>query len=270
MARSLYFSILLITFLFSCSSKDRIVAEKKADLYFGKGTNFLMKGEYTDALNSLIKASKYSPERSDIHNNLGMAYYFKKSKSNALKHIKHAIKLDKKNTEAKSNLASIYLEAGRLKKAKSIYHKILSDLTYKKHFQTYYNLGVISLKEKNKKEAVINFTKSTQENQFSCNALYQLGILSLKSKNYKSALEHFGKGTDGPCYNSDANHYYLGLSHEKNGNLQKALKSYQDVSNKFSQGKYSILSRRKISKLNQLQDSGLIYSKENLPSNRKL
>jgi len=266
MTGNLFKKLLLIFLLIGCSHGQRSPAMKKADLLFGKGTNALMKGDFTSALKFLTKASKIDPERSDIHNNLGMAYYFKKSKRNAFKHIKHAIKLDKKNTEAKSNLASIYLEAGKLSKAKKLYNATLLDLTYDKHFQTYYNLGVISLKQKNTSQAIKYFNQSIAENEYSCNALYQLGILSLKRQNYAQAVSNFEQGTNGPCFNSEPNHYYLGLSHQKSGDMKLASKTFNQFIKKFPNSKYSPLARKRLASMGSTNDSGLIYSKK--PSNQ--
>ncbi len=255
--------IIISFFVFSCASQKSSMNEKKADLFFGKGTNNLIKGDYTSALDHLIKASKLAPKRSDIHNNLGMAYYMKKSKRNALKHIKHSIKLDKNNTEAKSNLASIYLEAGKLDKASKFYRSILKDLTYQKHFKTYYNLGIISLKKNNVSNAKSYFKKSVAENNYSCNALYQLGMMSLKQKQYNEASNYFYKGTDGPCYNMEANHYYLGISYEKLGKIKEAIKTHKLIGKQFKQSKYYSLSQNKVSTLSRLEESGIMFSQGN-------
>ncbi len=254
--------LLLILLFVGCASAERSPQMKKADLLFGKGTNALMKGDFTSALRFLTSASKIDPKRSDIHNNLGMAYYFKKSKRNAFKHIKHAIKLDNKNTEAKSNLASIYLEAGRHKKAQRLYQATLEDLTYDKHFQTYYNLGVISLKQKKISKAIKYFNMSVSENEYSCNALYQLGILSLKRQDYTQAVSNFDQGTNGPCYTSEPNQYYLGLSYQKSGDNALATKTFNQFINKFPNSKYSPLAKKKLSSMGSNVDSNFIYSQK--------
>ncbi len=254
--------LLLIVLFVGCASGERSPRMKKADLLFGKGTNALMKGDFTSALRFLTKASKIDPERSDIHNNLGMAYYFKRSKRNAFKHIKHAIKLDSKNTEAKSNLASIYLEAGKHNKAKKLYKATLADLTYDKHFQTYYNLGVISLKQKNTSQAIKYFNQSVTENEYSCNALYQLGILSLKREDYTQAISSFNQGTNGPCYTSEPNQYYLGLSYQKSGDTTLASKTFSRFIKKFPNSKYSPLAKKRLVSMGSSTDSNFIYSKK--------
>ena len=130
--------ILLATLLVGCSSAERDMQEKKANVYFTRGTSELVNGNYTQALDSLIKAEQLSDKRSDIKNNLGMAYYFKGDKATAVRKIKEALKLDEKNTDARSNLASIYLEAKKYKTARKYYKEILKDLTYPKQFQKFY------------------------------------------------------------------------------------------------------------------------------------
>ena len=52
--------------------------EKKTKLYYGQGTEMLVKKEYSKALEYLLEAQKLDPKDSEIQNNLGMAYFSKK------------------------------------------------------------------------------------------------------------------------------------------------------------------------------------------------
>ncbi len=106
--------------LASCASqnkKELSSAQKKAKLYFSQGTRNLVAQDYTKALSNLMEAVALDPDNSEIHNNLGMAYFFKNSRQKAVAHIKRSIQLDHKNTDAKLNLATIYMNEGNLSQA---------------------------------------------------------------------------------------------------------------------------------------------------------
>jgi len=267
MARSLYF--VLIMSLLSCSGLKNSKEEKRAEIYFAQGTRSLIKKDFTNALINLKKAKELSPRRSDIFNNLGMAYYFKGKKKTAASNIKRAIQLDSKNTEARSNLASIYVEANKLKSARKLYIQILDDLTYKKQDQTYYNLGVIDLKVKNTRRAMSYFKKSVSKNQFNCNAHFQLGTHYLKANHLQEAKKHFAEGSDGPCFKMQASHYYLGLTNMKLGNYERAYKDFSLFTKRFPKSKYVNLAKRKIASMNQPASKSedtfenVIYSRKN-------
>ena len=90
--KNIIFLILVLLPLVSCSSrKEKSITDKKADLYYGQGTNLLRSKDYTKALKSLIASNKYRPNDTKTLNNLGMAYYFKKSVTSAVNYITKAI-----------------------------------------------------------------------------------------------------------------------------------------------------------------------------------
>ncbi|MCB9092592.1 MAG: tetratricopeptide repeat protein [Halobacteriovoraceae bacterium] len=259
-----FLASLLALSLISCSSTEEDTEKRKADIYFASGTQHLVKKNYTQALTHLLKAVKLAPERSEIHNNLGMAYYFKGSKKNALSHIKHAIKLDPKNTDARSNLASIYLENNMLKRARKEYETILEDLTYPKQHQTYYNLGVLELKLKRPEKAKKFFDLSVKENQYYCPAYLQSGLLDLKNKNFDVAYQSFDKGTDGPCFNYEPNFYYKALSLQKQGKFNKASKVYTQILQRFPKSRYHAMAKEKLNSIQSSTDfENVIYSEGN-------
>ena len=133
--------------LFSCASQQKANPKKLAKIYSKKGTSDLINKEYTEALGNLIKAYQYNPEDDEINTNLGMAYYFKRNTAKAVIHLKKALEINPKNIDAKMNIATIYMNMGQLAKAEEIYlNSIKTDLTYRGHFRTYYNLSIIEEK----------------------------------------------------------------------------------------------------------------------------
>jgi Tfp pilus assembly protein PilF len=200
--KTLIFIILLISV--SCSSQNKeqqlSAKEKKTRLYYNQGTQDLTNADYTSALNNLLFAYELAPKDSKVLNNLGMAYYFKKSTARAIGLIKEAIELDPKNADAKVNLGTIYLNSNRLALARSIYTDLLKNLTYKGQYRTYFNLAVIDAKEGKIESQIRNLNLAIQENDGYCSAHFELGKVALKQKQPRKALKHFKDATHGTCY----------------------------------------------------------------------
>lgn len=216
-------------------------------IYYGQGTQMLMKQNYTKALTHLLKAAEIEPENSDILNNLGMAYYFKGDKESAKQYITLSLRYDPKNHDASQNLATMALEEGNLTEAKEIYQKILKDLTYDKQARTYYNLGVVSLKQKNSQEAFGLFKKSIAEDVTYCPSYLQIGKIFLAENNFQQALENFKEAGLGNCNKDPAPLYYQALAYKglgdyamANTKLTKLIKNFKGT--KFYQvAKYQLL-----------------------------
>src|SRR5690606_22208825 len=123
MAKSCTHKIKSAIFLFallvlcSCSSSKKKLEDKRAALFFGAGTQSLIDQKYTDALNSLLKANQLNPGNPEILNNLAMAYYFKGQTDLAIKTLNETLRIDPKNSDAKTNLASIIYRHGEVEKA---------------------------------------------------------------------------------------------------------------------------------------------------------
>jgi type IV pilus assembly protein PilF len=248
------FSILF--FLAGCSSNRELkTQEKRADLFYAKGTTHLMKKEYTEALDHLLEAKKLRPNHSKTLNNLAMAYYFKDYKDKAIKILQKTLDIDPKNSDARNNLASFYIEKGMLEEAKKEYFTVLNDLIYKNQYRTYYNLALINFKEGNKKEGIKKLLKSVEINEDHCPAHHLLGTKYFKSGSYTKALSSFKSATMGKCYKNPQPHYLQALSLISLNQNKRALFKLKEVIDNFPKSKYAILAARKLRaiKVNQLR-----------------
>ena len=215
--RSASKSIIFLTaiFLASCSSNElaeKTLEQKKSEIYYGQGTNDLVKKNYSQALINLLKAKEYEPNDSQIRNNLGMAYYFREQPGLAEKELLKAIDIDKKNSDARVNLGSIYMEQNRLKEAKEQFSLALADLTYVNQFRNYYNLAILSLKIGDRAEAFDYLFKSVKEKADYCQAHFKLGELYFEEYKFKQALTSFQESSKGTCVSEAAPHYHQALT----------------------------------------------------------
>jgi type IV pilus assembly protein PilF len=253
-------SLLLITLtaiLVSCSSsqeKKISKTDKKANIYYAQGTRNLVDKEYTKALKNLLEANTYRPKDTKIHTNLGMAYYFKKNSDLALKHLRYAIELDPKNTDAKLNIATIHMEQNNYNDAEKLYQEVLKDLIYERQFRTYYNLGLLEIKRKNLPKALSYFKKSTDINENYCPAFFQSGKIFYSQGQYKKALKMFKESSLGTCYQNPEPHYMQALSLMKLRQWGEANIKLDEIAERFAMTKYESMASRAKVKLRQLKE----------------
>lgn len=252
--KSLVILFLVMLFLTSCASTNS-TKQKQADIYFSAGTQSLMQKQYTDALKSLLKANELTPNRSEILNNLGMAYYFKGEHEMATQTLTRALELDNENSDAKVNLASIHYKAGNIQKAEALYREVMRDLTYDKQARNYYNLGVLEIQHKRDLVAAESFfKKSIKEDDNYCPSYYQLGLIQFKRRQFNTALRNFKEATMGTCYDAPAPHYYQALSMIELRRFEDARIKLDEIDTRFKQTVFAVKARSKAIELNEIEN----------------
>lgn len=244
------------------SSKEKQAKIKRADLHYSHGTEALVNKEYTTALDHLMKANKLKPNQSNILNNLGMAFYFKKEEARALKNLLLALKADPKNSDARTNVASLYLEMNQLNKAEEHYRIVLKDLIYKHQYRVHYNLAIVEKKRGNYDKSVVQLKKAIEIKDDYCPANFKMGNLAFRRYDYQTALKYFRDATKGSCYN-------LAEPHLKQAEAMIHLKKYTearlkltDIKNQFKGTRYDTLAKVKLNDLDNLEKQEF-YSNQN-------
>ena len=239
--------------LASCSSNElaeKTPDQKKAELYYGEGTNDLVTKNYSQALINLIKARDLTPDDSQTRNNLGMAYYFRDQPAFAEKELLKAIELDHKNSDAKVNLGSIYMEKNRNEEARKLFEEVLNDLTFTNQFRNYYNLAILALKIGDRKEAFDYLYKSIKERDDYCQGHFKLGELYTEELKFNEALKEFKESSKGTCVKEPAPHYQQALSLMNLNRFEDARVKLKDIIQKFPKTRFytlAIVQMKKIS-----------------------
>jgi tetratricopeptide (TPR) repeat protein len=253
--------------LMSCSSRPKEM-DRKARIYFSAGTQSLMTRDYTDALNNLLKANEKEKNNPEILNNLGMAYYFKGDTNLALKCLKRTLELNPRNSDARTNIASIYLEEGRLNEAEVLYKEVLKDLSYDKQARTYYNLGILELEKKNNlDQAEIYFKASIKETEDYCPSHYKLGNIYFKRREFNKAYTSFREATMGTCLNSAPAHYQQALTMIELRRYNDARMKLDEIQNRFAKTTFAVKARSKLLEIDDLEKN---YKTIEARSSRKM
>ncbi len=250
--------------LTSCAliSKDP-KRQQQADIYYTQGTQNMMDENYSDALKNLSHANELRPNDTKTLNNLGMTYYFKGRTEIAIKYLKLALKVDKKNSDARNNLATIYMNNNQMDKAKNEYKTILNDLVYKKTFRVYFNLGIMSLKQRNLASATKYFEKSIGHRDDYCPAHFQLASVYESQSLFSKAMNHYKKASQDNCAKHALPIYHIGKLYMLMGDRLKAREYLDIVVQKFPKEQIARRAAKLKIKLNREK-----YSKRN-NSNKK-
>ncbi len=251
--QKLFALMLVMLFVVSCATNEaateKTLEQKKAELYYGQGTSDLVSKKYSQALTNLLKAAEYDPNDSQIHNNLGMAYYFRDQPVLAEKELLKAIDLDKKNSDARVNLGTIYLETNRLVEARKQYLAVTNDLTFKNQFRNFYNLAILSLKEGDRKSTFEFLDRSIKEREDYCQAHFKLGELYMEEYRFKQALEAFQESSKGTCVNEPAPHYQQALALMNLSRFVEARIKLKLILDKFPKSKFVSLANVQFKKI---------------------
>ncbi len=246
--------LVLVLLVISCASnkKEKTPAQKKAEIHYNQGTKELVNKDYTSALTHLIEANALSPDDARILNNLGMAYYFKGSTDRGIRYIKRSLEVNPKNTDARLNLATIYMNRKNYSEAEKQYKTILEDLTYPKQQRTHYNLGVLYSKQGLYRQAFDQFNKSLKIDETYCPANFQLGLTQYKQRNFKRAYEFFKDASLGECYKLPEPQFYQALSLIKINNLPLARLKFEEIAERFPRSDYARKSLQYLNRFPQI------------------
>jgi type IV pilus assembly protein PilF len=234
---------LLFTFAMSvwtgCAGPQK-GSDHKANMYLKLGTSQIEAGDYPKALRNLLDAENIDPDNPYVHNNLGLVYFFRDHLPLAEKHLRKAISLDSKFTDAKNNLGRILTEKGDYKGALQILNEAFKDLTYDQPAKIIFNLGLVHFKQKNYLLARPQFEKAIQLGQENCLTENYLGRTYFENREYERATLALDRAV-GYCQTIqfDEPHYYSALAYYQIGNKSKAEARLQEVLKLYSQqGRY--------------------------------
>jgi type IV pilus assembly protein PilF len=230
-------SILLSFLLFSCATTNKKNIEE-AKTFYEAGTAALVQGDFTDALERLLRAVELDPKNPFYQNNLAYSYQKKKLYDKAKFHFERALELKKDFPDAQNNLGVLYLEMGKPKEAIKYCEMAAKDPLYKTPQKAYLNIGRAYYKLKNFEKALEYQRKSVTIDKNFCYAYNSLGMTEMKVKNFKSAANSFKRAIN-ICKTYEAPYYVLGLNYLKARKRKLALKQFNVLLRKFPEGKYS-------------------------------
>ena len=190
----LAFVLALAAALLSCQTA--LIKEKQTDSYLSLAVSSIRQCNYRGALGMLQKAADLSRKDPLIRHALASVYFLMKEPARAAKEYRKALSLKKHFTEARVDLARVYIEAGLLDKALFELAVAEQDIAYQNHIKLIGNKGLALFKKGAFKEAKKQFEEIRQISSKNIDrsfAFLYLGRIHLSEGDLSAAEDFFIK-----------------------------------------------------------------------------
>lgn len=188
-----FFILFLLCYgLLSCQTRTKHI--QQSEYYHKIAIGLINDCNHPRALSHLLKAVRLNPKDFLIRHTLGVIYYTMSEYDKAAMEFKQALRINPQLTEARVNLARIYIDQGKLKQALREIQKAEKDLTYSDYLKVVGLKGLAYYKQANYKEAKNWLTEAfSLPNGQNCFVYLNLGRAEMALKNLNRAEELFKK-----------------------------------------------------------------------------
>ena len=212
------FFFAVFSLLWHATLSARPIPEGDIENYSGRGSDYLLKGEFDKAIAEFNQAitlirsdpkpqAKYAP----TFYNRGAAYAFKGNMQQALSDFEEAVKVDPNYILAYYRRADLYQKMGRLDEALADYNAIVKLNPDQTH--AYNNRGLIYNLKGEYDLAINEFDKALKINPKFINAYYNRGLANLDKKDFFQAKVDLNRELELSPNSFNANHFYLAVSY---------------------------------------------------------
>ncbi len=163
---------------------------RQADALCELGTSYLNEGSTEDAIRELERAKSLNPRDADIRHALGMAFFAKELFPKAEKELLAAIRLDPDLTEAKLNLAALYIAMERYEEALEYLQQVVADYRYRSPARAYNNMGYVYLQLGRYDQAEEALRQALRIAPRFCQAQYNLSLVYEAENRLEDARRH--------------------------------------------------------------------------------
>jgi type IV pilus assembly protein PilF len=216
-----------------------------ADLHMQVAIAHMQKENYPLALKELLIAQELSPRDAAIQANLGHVYFMRERFDLSEQHYKRALSLQPNFTDAKNNLARVYIETSQNRLAEALLKEVLLDLTYVDFPRAYANYGVLEFNRKRYKVAINYLKRALEKDRENCYTHVYLGRSFLELKENLLAVAQLEKAVlfCSPLEIEDG-HYYSAIALYRNSQKDRAIFRFEELIKLFPNSKYIDRSRK--------------------------
>ncbi len=192
------------------------------------GEKFLAARDLGQALKYLSLAEKRRPSDAVIQYDLGLAYYERGLKNEALNHLKKALSLKPDYPEAENALGRYYAEQGQLDQALWCFERAIANPFYATPQLALYNLGLIYEKKGDPDAALKQYQEAVRLQRNYGPAYYRMGLLLEEFRRADEAREAYGYAVEFAPNLVEAQYRYGVMSYTA-GELENAFYSLNRV-----------------------------------------
>jgi len=172
------------------TEKERQGAEAHYDL----GVNAQQNGDVRTALREYEESLRLDDDFADAHNAIALLLHLSfDRKDEAEKHYRRALEIRPTFSEAKVNLAALYLDEGRLDEAIALYEQALNDMLYATPYIAEASMGWAYFKKGDTPRALEHLRAAVTTNPQFCLGYKDLGLVQDARGDLAAACTEFGR-----------------------------------------------------------------------------
>ncbi len=209
-----------------CRHQPTQKEEQGALIHHDLGVQAMQAGEIQGALREFQTSLELDPNLAESHNAIGLLLHVSfQHKDEAIAHFKRALEIRPSFSEARANLANVYLDQGRYDEAVAMYRETLNDMLYPTPFIAQGNLGWALYKKGDRAGGLDQIKAAVIANPKFCQGYRNLGIIYEETGGTDEACLQFGKYREACPEVADA-YYREGRCLTRKGQREAAIEAF--------------------------------------------
>jgi tetratricopeptide (TPR) repeat protein len=200
--------------------------QQGALIHHDLGVQAIQSGNVQGALREFQIALELDPNLAEAHYAIGTLLHLSFSRrEQAIEHFNKALAIRPNYSEARANLANVYLDLGQYDRAIALYREVLSDVLYPTPYIAQGNLGWALYKKGDTRGALENIRGALIANPKFCQGYRNLGIIYRDQGNFEDACQEFSK-YEQACPDAADAYYEEGKCLTKRGRREAAMQAF--------------------------------------------
>jgi type IV pilus assembly protein PilF len=170
--------VALVSGAFACKHGPSEKQQQGAQIHYDLGIQAQQAGAVQDALREFQESLKLDPNFPEAHNAMAILLHLSfRRLDEAIDHYRQAIRIRPTFSEAKTNLANVYLDQARYDDAITLYEQALNDMLYPTPYIAQANLGWALYKKGETSRAIEQIRAAVTTNPKFCLGYRNLGLI---------------------------------------------------------------------------------------------
>jgi tetratricopeptide (TPR) repeat protein len=228
----------LVALAFTLSGCKHVPTEKErnsSEIHYNLGVQAQQAGNIQEALTEFQRAVAQDPDNADARNALGILLHLSfRRPAEAIEHYEKALEVRPTFSEARTNLANVYLDQGRYDEAIKLYEQVLNDMLYPTPFIAQGNMGWAYFKKGDTQKALENIRAAVTLNPKFCLGYKNLGLIHDQTGNTEEACRQFTRYRES-CEDAADAHMREGVCMAKLGQVDTARERFTTCEEKATQ-----------------------------------
>ena len=163
----------------------------RSESYYRLAVGALQEGEMVRARQELFHAEELCPGNERVHNLAGLLDLQENKYDQAIARFTRALEIDPKYSDARHNMANVYMAKQDWPKARDLLLVVAEDMLYNYPYLVERNLGFVYYQLNEKEKAKEHLKKAVFIEDSMCRAWFDLGVIAREEGEREKALRYF-------------------------------------------------------------------------------